>query len=320
VPVPAAVSCSTTTAITYGPDSSTGSIASPGTDACFTFMTAPGDVVWLNMANTSGSLSLFFDFFRPGPISTCAGPYSGATACPVPSGGSGSWTLQISDSSGTHTGTFNLSIQRLDVGVGCKTITFGKAAKAHLKQEASSACFTFTGAAGDYLFARSVGTSGTIGTPSAIEASPAGSEQCLSNGTVECPLASGGLQTLLLYSESGTTTGAFRIYAQQMTSPQRCTSLTVGGGAQSGSVAKPGDVACFTFAGKAGKVDTATITGLTGSLSPEIDFFRPTGTSACASPGLTVSCSLDTTGNWTILVYDSVGPGTGAFSLAVTKS
>jgi hypothetical protein len=314
------VSCTTTKAITYGPNSLKGAIASAGADACFTFTTAPGDVVWLNMATTSGSLSLFYDFFRPGPVSACASPYGGATSCPVPSGGSGVWTLQISDSSGTHTGAFRLSIQRLDVGVGCETIKFGKAATTDIASKASSACFTFTGASGDYVYASSIGTSGTIGTPSAVEASPAGSEQCLSNGTIECSLTSGGTQTLLLYSESGRATGAFRTYLQRMTAPKRCTAVTVGGGTQSGSVAAPGDVACFTFAGTAGKTDTATITDLSGTLSPEIDFFRPTGTSACASPGLSVSCDLDTTGNWTVLVYDAPGPGTGTFSFAVTKT
>jgi hypothetical protein len=319
-PAPLSVTCATTTPISYGSNSITGSIKTAGADACFTFTTAPGDVVWLNMAKTSGNLSLFTDFFRPGGISTCAGPYDGAGYCPVPSGGSGGWTLQISDSSGTHTGAFRLSIQRLDVGVGCKKITFGMATTAKLKEEADSTCFTFKGKSTDYLFAKAVGTSGTIGIPSAIETSPKGTEQCDSNGTVECPLTAGGTQTLLLFSESGKATGSFRIYAQQMTGPEHCTSLTVGGAAKSGSVAKAGDVACFTFAGTSGDTDKATITGLTGTLSPEIDFFRPSGTSACASPGETVSCGLDATGTWTILVYDTAGKGTGSFSMAVTKT
>jgi hypothetical protein len=318
-PVASAVTCTTTKAIAYGTSSSKASIAAPGAHACFTFTTAPGDVVWLNMATTSGSLSLFYDFFRPGGISTCASPYGGATACSVPSGGSGTWTLQISDSSNTHTGTFRLSIQRLDVGVGCELLTLGRAATASIAKKASSACFDFSAALGDALFARSVGTSGTIDTPSALDASPTGSEQCLGNGTIECSLTSGGGQTLVLYSESGATTGGFRTYVQRMNAPKHCTPVTVNGAAHGASVAAPGDVACFTFAGKAGKIDTATISGLTGTLSPEIDFFRPAGTSACASPGVTVSCDLDSTGTWTILVDDSPGPGTGTFSIAVTK-
>ncbi len=53
------VTCTTTTSIAYGSNSIVGSIATAGADACFTFNTSPGDVVWLNMAKTSGDLSLF---------------------------------------------------------------------------------------------------------------------------------------------------------------------------------------------------------------------------------------------------------------------
>ncbi len=141
-------------------------------------------------------------------------------------------------------------------------------------------------------------------------------------GTVECPLTSGGTQTLLLYSPSDspfeTMTGSFRTYAQQMTAPQYCTNLTVGGSAGSGSVAKAGDVACFTFAGTYPNNVTVTITGLTGTLSPEIACFRPTGAPTIDPIGESVECPVNTTGDQTILVYDSAGPGTGAFSLAVS--
>jgi hypothetical protein len=316
------VACSTTTPVSYGVDALAGSISSPGADACFTFTTAPGDVAWLNMTATSGSLGLFFDFFRPGPISTCAGPYGGATECAVPSGGSGTWTLQVSDSSGTHTGSFRLSLQRLDGGVGCSPVKYGHTVAGKIAKKASFACFTFTAKPGDYLFARSTGTSGSLTIPSALEASPAGSVQCLANGPLECPLAAGGSQTLVLYSESGVATGSFVLYIERMTAPKHCTAVTAGGAKVSGSVPGAGDVACFDFSGKSGQTDTATLTSLTGTLAPLIDFFRPAGTSACASPADAVTCGLDSTGTWTVLVDDDSGSGlgTGTFSFALTKT
>lgn len=316
------VTCSTTTAISYGANAISGSIVSAGADACFTFTAAPGDVPWLNMATTSGGLGLFFDFFRPGPISTCAGPYGGATSCPVPSGGSGAWTLQVSDTSGTHTGTFRLSLERLDVGVGCTAVTYGHAVDAKIKKQASFACFTFTSSAGDVLFERGTGTSGSLSAVSTTESSPTGSVQCLSNGVVECSLATGGTQTLMEYSESGQATGSFVLYLQRLNGPKHCTAVTVGGAKVSGSVHHAGDVACFDFSGKTGKTDTATLTSLTGTLAPLIDFFSPTGISTCASPGTSVSCGLNSTGTWTVLVDDdsATGTGTGSFKLAVTKT
>jgi subtilisin-like proprotein convertase family protein len=318
----ASVTCSTTTAIGYGTNAIAGSIASPGADACFTFTAAPGDVPWMDMATTSGSLGLFFDFFRPGPISTCAGPYGGATSCPVPSGGSGVWTLQVSDSSGTHTGAFRLSLERLDVGVGCTAISYGHAVDAKIKKKASFACFTFTSSAGDVIFARSTGTSGSLSSVSSSESSPTGSVQCISNGVVECSLATSGTQTLVEYSDSGQTRGSFVLYLQRINGPKHCTSVTVGGAKVSGSVAHAGDVGCFDFSGKSGNTDTATLTSLTGTLAPLIDFIGPTGTSVCASPATSVSCGLNATGTWTVLVDDNsaAGTGTGSFKFAVTKT
>ena len=316
------VTCSSTKAISYGANAAAGSIASAGADECFTFTTASGDVPWLNMAVTSGSLGLFFDFFRPGPISTCAGPYGGATSCPVPSGGSGAWTLQVSDSAGTHTGAFRLSLNRLDVGVGCTPVTYGHDVDAKIAKKASFACFTFTSSAGDVIYARSTGTSGNLSSVSSVEASATGSVQCASNGVVECSVPTSGTQTLMEYSESGQTKGSFVLYLQRMTGPKHCTAVTVGGAKVNGSVPKAGDVACFDFMGKSGTTATATLTSLTGTLAPLIDFFGPTGTSICASPATSVSCGLNSTGTWTVLVDDNSasGTGTGTFRFAVTKT
>lgn len=322
-PVPATtVNCTTTTAISFSGTPTKGVIATPGADACFTFSTADGDVIWFNMAATSGSLSLFDDVYRPGPLSTCAGPFDGPGECDVPTGASGTWTLQVSDSSGTHTGTFDVSIQRLDAPLGCKGISFGKnAVKGKVTAAAASSCFTFSGSAGDDIFARAVGISGKLGAPTLALVSPDGSEPCLYNegGEQECPLAESGTQTLLLYSTFETTTGSFRIYDQQLTSPQHCTALTVGGSAQSGKVAKAGDVACFTFAGTNGETVTTTLAKVTGSLSPLVDDFRPTGTSACATPGDSLECALDTTGTWTTLISDDSASdkGAGSFSMSI---
>jgi hypothetical protein len=317
------VTCTTTTPIGYSGTPTKGAIATAGADACFTFSTAEGDVVWVDLAATSGNLSLFEDVFRPGPISTCAGPYGGPGACAVPSGGAGTWTLRVSDSSGTHTGKFNVSIQRLDKGVGCKAIAFGKSAiKGKITAPASSSCFTLTGKASDVLFARATGISGKLGTPTLLVAAADGSEPCGINefGEQDCPLTGSGPQTLLVYSSLETPTGSFRIYDQQLTAPQHCTALAIGGAGNTGEVAKAGDVACFTFAGSKGQTVTVTLTHLTGSLSPLMDDFRPTGTSACGGPGASLECGLDTTGTWTTLIWDSssTDKGTGSFTATAT--
>ena len=206
--------------------------------------------------------------------------------------------------------------------MGCTSITYGHAVDAKIAKKASFACFTFTSSAGDVIYARSTGTSGSLSSVSSVEASATGSEQCVSNGVVECSLPTSGTQTLVEYSETGETRGSFVLYLQRMTGPKHCTAVTVGGAKVSGSVPKAGDVACFDFSGKSGNTDTATLTSLTGTLAPLIDFFGPTGTSTCASPATSVSCGLNATGTWTVLVDDNsaAGTGTGSFKFAVTKT
>jgi hypothetical protein len=207
--------------------------------------------------------------------------------------------------------------------VGCKTVQFGKnAAKGKVTAAASSPCYTFTGDPSEYLFVRVVGVSGTLGTPTLLPASPDGSEPCgvAETGTLECQLTRSGTQTLLVDSGLETSTGSFRIYDQQLTATEHCTAATIGGSGKRGSVKKAGDVACFSFPGSAVGMVNIALTGLSGSLSPLIDVFRPSGTSACATPGTTIGCSLDTTGRWTTLVWDdsATGRGTGSFTATFT--
>ena len=203
---------------------------------------------------------------------------------PRSSGGSGAWTLQVSDSSGTHTGAFRLSLERLDVGVGCTPVTYGHDVDAKIAKKASFACFTFTSSAGDVIYARSTGTSGNLSSVSTSRPQPPDRCSAHRTGSLECSVPTSGTQTLMEYSESGQTKGSFVLYLQRMTGPKHCTAVTVGGAKVSGSVPKAGDVACFDFMGKSGTTATATLTSLTGTLAPLIDFFGPTGTSVCASP------------------------------------
>ena len=206
--------------------------------------------------------------------------------------------------------------------MGCTPITYGHAVHAKIAKKASFACFTFTSSSGDVIYARSTGTSGSLTSTSTSESSPTGSVQCESNGVVECSLATSGTQTLVEYSESGQAKGSFVLYLQRMNGPKHCSSATVGGAKVSGSVPSAGDVACFDFSGKSGTTVTATLTSLTGTLAPLIDFFGPAGTSECASPADSVTCGLNSTGTWTVLVDDNSasGTGTGSFKFAVTKT
>ncbi len=254
----APVTCTTTTPIAFAGRSITGLIATAGADACFTFSAAGGDVVWFDLANPADNLpELSFDFFSPTGVSTCAGSFTGASACDVPGGGTGTWTLQVSDQTGEDTGTFFTSIQRLDGGVGCRSIAVGKLKKARVDGYASSTCFKVPIKVGDYFFARAAGLAKYL-SPSIVMAYPDGSQACGGTDTdYGCTLTQAGTATLLVFSS--TVPGKLALYLQKMTAPQRCPLAAVGGGGHV-NLAKPGDVGCFTFDGTSGEDVQTTLT------------------------------------------------------------
>ena len=60
-----------------------------------------------------------------------------------------------------------------------------------------------------------------------------------------------------------------------------------------------------------------------GALNPDVDIYRPDGTLLCEkaslSDALSVECTLDTSGTFTILVGDRSQNGTGGYQVSLTK-
>jgi hypothetical protein len=313
------VPCTTTTPIAFGGRSTTGSIATAGADACFTFSAAGGDVVWFDLANPATNLpDLYVDFFSPAGVSTCAGPFTGASSCDVPSGGTGTWTFQVSDT-GEDTGTFYTSIQRLDGGVGCRSIEVGKLKKGKIIGDAGSACFKVPIKTGDYFFARAAGVTKYL-SPAMLMAYPDGSAACGGGTDTDygCTLTQTGTATLLVFSS--TVRGKFDLYLQKMTAPQHCPTTAVGFGGHI-DLAKPGDVGCLTFDGTSGEDVQATLTRLSGRAETELftSLSRPLGYGGCGWYGTSGGCTLDTTGQWTILIWDFNNDDSGTYFLNLTN-
>ena len=311
--------CSTTAAISYGEAPQVADIATAGEIDCFTFSGTSGDLEFTNLDVTSGSVSPFIDIFKPDGTSDCGGPYEGPGGCPLDE--TGTWTIELSDSDGTHTGSMNVAINKVNSAVGCKNLPFGPTTvKGKVKTVAAISCFTFSGSSGDVVYVHVVGVKGALGTPEVTLGSPDASEPCGSaeTGTLECPLTDTGTQSLLLYADRGAVTGKFNISIQRLTKPVQCPTLVKKGASNASSIATIGQVRCFELAGKSGEKITATLTGVTGTLGPLMDLFDPAGTSVAAGPGETLSYTLNSAGSWVILIEDSAGPGLGNFTIALT--
>ncbi len=312
-------SCSSTASVSYGEAPVDATISVAGAIDCFTFAGVAGDTEFTNIAVTSGSVSPFIDIFEPDGTSACGGPYEGPGGCPVDA--TGTWTIELSDSQGTHTGSMNLAIQRLDSAVGCHALAFGSTTvKGKIKAPASITCYTFSASAGGVIYTHVVGLKGTLATPEITIGAPDGSVPCgnVELGTLECHLTETGTQSLLLYADIAGETDSFDISNQLLTKPVQCPTLTKHGASKAGSISTIGQVQCFKFTGTNREKITTTLTGITGTLEPLMDLFNPAGESVAAGPGDSIAYKLTSAGTWVVLIEDNFGTGIGDFSIALT--
>jgi hypothetical protein len=314
----ATFTCTSTVATSYGGAPVTISIPKAGDEACVTFSGETADVEFTDIAQKSGHVSPFLDIFNPSGTSVCAGPYSNPGGCPI--GASGTWTLQITDTEGTHTGALYVGIQRLDSAAKCKSISFGtKTVTGDIKTPASTTCYTFKGTSGEIVYIHEAAVKGTVGTPEITLGAPDGSQPC-SNGeiTLDCPLTETGTDSVLFYASSPDT-GTFNLSMQLLTKPVGCPTLKKNGPSIASEVQTLGQVRCFTFAGKKSEAVTLSLSSITGTLNPLMDLFSPSGVSTLAGPGKTIiDNDLSATGSWLMLIEDSSGSGTGNFDIALT--
>ena len=191
--------------------------------------------------------------------SKCATP--GDIECTADS--TGTWTVQISSSS---TGSFNIYAQRLDVPVGCQSISFGAAPlKGNIVAAADAKCFTFSGTAGDVILGHDQDLAGSAAPFMEVD-NPNGSQLCfVETGFFTCTLTQTGTQTVLAYN-GGTQTGKFSMYGQRMTSPVGCSPLKFGAAPLNASITSVGAIDCFTYSGPIGALVTVNPVVVSGTL------------------------------------------------------
>jgi hypothetical protein len=309
--------CNTTVATAYGKAPVKVTIAHAGNVGCVTFTGTTGDTEITDVAQTSGGVSPFVDVYDPSQSSACAGPYANPVECALNQ--SGKWTIEITDNSGTHTGSMNVAVQRVNSADKCKTIAYGPTTvTGDLKTPASIICYTFKQKTAGVVYINEAGVKGTAGSPMIVLGAPNGSECGPGFDTLECSITDTGTQSLLFYAASKDT-GTFDLSIQLLTAPVECPTLKKNGPTLSSGIDTIAQVRCFEFAGKKRESITLTVSAVTGTLESFMDLFSPSGTSISAGSGTTITDGdLSATGNWVILVQDTTGKGTGNFKIALT--
>ena len=131
----------------YGNPPVGASISAPAEVDCFTVAAGAGDRLQLTIAETSAGFTAFSAIRRPDGSTLCASAAS-PQVCVVDT--AGTHTVLVRDQNSTATGSYALSVQRLNGPVGCTPLAYGGAPVAGATSAAADVdCFTFAGAAGE---------------------------------------------------------------------------------------------------------------------------------------------------------------------------
>ncbi len=181
-------------------------------------------------------------------------------------------------------------------------------------------CFSFSGVAGDQIRVRLVETSGTLVAQMTVQR-PNGTTICgpTTSTDLTCAQDTTGMHTIVIADSAGTNTGGYSIAIQRLNSPTGCTALTFGAAPTTGTIGVAAEMDCFSFSGIAGDQIRVRLVKTSGTLFPPQEVVRPNGTSICGPTTATdVSCAIDTTGTYTIIVEDSAGTNLGGYTIQIT--
>jgi hypothetical protein len=306
------------TVLTFGAAPTAGTVSAAGQTNCYTFSGTAGDEIRLRLITTSGSVSPTQEVLRPNGTTICGPSNTGDLTCPLTD--TGTHALLIEDQSGINTGAYVISVRRLNSTTGCTAVTFGAAPVTGAVTVAGQTnCHSFSGTAGDKVRLRAIVTSGTLFVSREV-IRPNGTTVCGPSGAAEmtCALDATGTYTILIEDVAGTNAGGYSIAIQRLDSPVGCTALTVGGTATAGSIAADAQMNCYTFSATAGQSILAHLVHTSGALVPSQEVIRPNGSTTCGPSTSDLTCTLDTTGTFTIVVEDQFGTNKGAYTIRVS--
>jgi hypothetical protein len=287
-----------------------------------------GDLILARMSTTSGDLWPKIEIVDTGGDDACQAhaPQSAEiAACSLPA--DGDYTIRASDGfNGTHTGGYDLFIQRLNAPGNTIPIGFGQTLPGSIPTPAEMDSYTLTANAGDVLLARASNSAGEV-WPDIRVYTPDGDMVCEESGPVSseiasCTLPADGVYMILAGDGfDNSKTGDYDLFIQRLNAPGYTTPI---GSRQSrsGTISVPAEMDSFTLAANAGEEFLFRITRTSGTFWPEIRVYDPDGTKLCEESGSAsaeiADCTLPVDGTYTLLAGDGFdGTKTGGYTLYV---
>src|SRR5207248_4080903 len=250
----------------------------------------------------------------PDGTTICGPGFPNDLTCSADDGGT--YTVIVRDSSGTFTGNYTMAFRKLNSSAGCTALSFGAAPLAGTITVAGQMdCYKVSGLnAGDQLRVRVVETSGSLVALQEV-IRPNGTSVCTPTGAVDvtCPIDTTGTHTILVEDNNGTFTGKSVFAVQKRIDSTRVPFLSSGGAPITGSISTAGEMDCYTFSGSAGdRIRLRMVNTTGGSFFPTAELIRPNGTTVCGpSFPNDITCTVNKTGTYTVIVRDSTGTFSG---------
>jgi len=302
----------------FATTASLGVVTTTGETDCWRFPATAGDRVRIRAVKTSGALNPVVEILRPSGTTRCNPTATDDVTCQLDI--TGTHTILVHDSGGTATGNYLLGLQRLNGPVGCPWLSYGTTVTDEsLATTGKTDCWRFTGAAGDSVRLRVVGTSG-VWSPVAEVLDASGRTVCNPGWGLDysCTLDGAGTHTILVRDSLGTRTGDYRVSIQRLDDPVGC-SEEPGSAGSDGWVAV-GELHCWRLDGQAGDLVRIRVIDGGRGLNPVAEVVRPDGSTVCSRTSTdSFTCGLDADGSHTILVQSAAGRDSGGYRIAAIR-
>ena len=300
----------------------------------YTFTGSAGDRIFARMSEADGAPTDFLPeltLYAPDgtEVASDFGP-SNAFLEAVELAQSGTYRLIATDNEGDATGDYTICLQSLLNPGNPVELDYGDSVTASIDPACEFDVYTFTGSAGDRIFARMSEADGapTDFLPELTLYAPDGTEVASdfgpSNAFLEAvELAQSGTYRLIATDNEGDATGDYTICLQSLLNPGNPVELDYGD-----SVTASIDPACefdvYTFTGSAGDRIFARMSEADGAPTdflPELTLYAPDGTEVASDFGpsnaFLEAVELAQSGTYRLIATDNEGDATGDYTISL---